>query len=427
MGPQQYNRTGRQRGQNACMAAIIIIAVMTMFPASGSAQSDASDLRGSLADALTNGAPWLNLRYRFEQADQAGTLRSSRANTLRARIGYATDEWHGLSFLLELGNTSHVGQDDFDDGSDAVADRAVILDPDSTEVNQVAVRLSAPRRTEVTAGRHRVVLDNERFFGDADFRQNQQTFDGFTLVNLALLRIELRYDYLSGVQRPQGSDSGGGSFNTAINILHATYRAMPSLTASAYGYFADIDDDASLSARTIGARILGDYPVSQGLRVTYAAEIARQSDFADNPASFSLDYYRVEPGLRAGDASVSAGLEVLEGNGNAAVQTPFATLHRFQGFADVFTLTPANGIEDRFVAFAYKKIRVTKLDSVRVWGAYHEFRADQSGVRYGSEIDAAVSLSFSRRYRFTAKNADYNAPRFGTDIERFWLILQLNL
>jgi len=368
-----------------------------------------------------------NLRYRFEQVDQSSPVRNARANTLRSRLGYATGEWRGLSLLLEFENNTHVGQDRFNDGSDPVTDRAVIIDPDPTEINQAVLRITASKRTEIIAGRHRVVLDNERFFGDADFRQNQQTFDGVTLVNLALPRTELRYDHLSGAQGPLGSDSRRGSFNTDVDIFYATYRAQSGLAASAYGYFIDVDDDASLSSRTIGARVSGEHRAHKDLRVIYAAEIARQSDFGNNSASFSLDYYRVEPGLRAGDASVSIGLEVLEGNGTNAVQTPFATLQRFQGFADVFTTTPTNGIEDRFLAFSYKKPRIAGLDSVRVWGAYHEFEAAQSNSRYGSEIDAAIALSFLRHYRLTAKYAAYDSERFATNIERIWLILEIRL
>ncbi len=425
MDQQQYYRVRRQLGWQT-LAAACAFATIATFSAASAAQSAATDVWASLADAVTSGAPWLNLRYRFEQVDQGGPIRNTQANTIRTRLGYATGQWRGLSLLLELENNTHIGQDQFNDGSDPVSDRAVIVDPDSTEVNQAALRVSAPQRTEIIAGRHRVVLDNERFFGDANFRQNQQTFDGVTLVNLALPRLEVHYDYLSGAQRSLGSDSTRGSFNTDINILHATFRALPALAASAYGYFVEVDDDPRLSSRTIGARVTGEYLVLKNLRATYTAEVARQSDFGDNSASFALNYYRIEPGLTSGDASISIGVEVLESDGTNAVQTPFATLHKFQGFADVFTTTPTSGIEDRFVAFAYKKTRIAKLDSVRVWGAYHQFKAEQSNVRYGSEIDAAIAISFLHHYRVTAKYADYDARRFATNTERFWLILELS-
>ena len=37
----------------------------------------------------------------------------------------------------------------------------------------------------------------------------------------------------------------------------------------------------------------------------------------------------------------------MEGNGVKGFTTPLASLHKFQGWADKFTATPANGIEDK--------------------------------------------------------------------------------
>src|SRR3546814_11261136 len=49
---------------------------------------------------------------------------------------------------------------------------------------------------------------------------------------------------------------------------------------------------------------------------------------------------------------LKGGYEVLggdDGTGNRAFQTPLATKHAFQGWADVFLTTPADGIEDAYV------------------------------------------------------------------------------
>ena len=216
----------------------------------------------------------------------------------------------------------------------------------------------------------------------------------------------------------------GRVVNTNLNLFHATYRTLPNVTASLHGYFVEVDDDASLSSRSFGARILGAHSLDKDLRVTYLGEFARHNEFRNNPASFSLDSCRVEPGVKLGDAAASIGIEVLEGNGAASVQTPFATLHKFQGFADVFTTTPALGIEDRFIAFEYKRTRVASFDSVRVWGAYHAFTSNRSSTDYGSEIDATIALSFLQRYRVTLKYANYDANRFAADTERFWVFFE---
>ena len=54
------------------------------------------------------------------------------------------------------------------------------------------------------------------------------------------------------------------------------------------------------------------------------------------------------------------GIEYLEGNGTIGFSTPLATLHKFQGFADVFLTTPASGITD-----AYGKLGYCQEGSVR--------------------------------------------------------------
>ncbi|EIL96107.1 putative lipoprotein, partial [Rhodanobacter thiooxydans LCS2] len=43
------------------------------------------------------------------------------------------------------------------------------------------------------------------------------------------------------------------------------------------------------------------------------------------------------------------GWEHLGGNGRHALQTPLATLHAFNGWDDQFGVTPAGGLEDRYV------------------------------------------------------------------------------
>ena len=44
---------------------------------------------------------------------------------------------------------------------------------------------------------------------------------------------------------------------------------------------------------------------------------------------------------------------MLEGNGTIGFSTPLATLHIFQGWADVFLTTPTTGIEDFYVKAGY--------------------------------------------------------------------------
>ena len=81
----------------------------------------------------------------------------------------------------------------------------------------------------------------------------------------------------------------------------------------------------------------------------WTLEAARQHAYAGNPLSFSHAYWLIEPTFAAHGVTYRAGWEHLGGDGAHALQTPLATLHAFNGWADKFTVTPPGGLEDRYV------------------------------------------------------------------------------
>jgi hypothetical protein len=89
------------------------------------------------------------------------------------------------------------------------------------------------------------------------------------------------------------------------------------------------------------------------MSVTYIAAFARQHDYAKNPLPIELNYYLSEAGLGFHGLTGGVGYEVLEGNQTVGFSTPLATLHIFQGWADVFLTTPADGIKNLYVKAGY--------------------------------------------------------------------------
>ncbi len=83
-------------------------------------------------------------------------------------------------------------------------------------------------------------------------------------------------------------------------------------------------------------------------KLSYVASYATQQETASNPLSFDLDYYLGEINAAHGPYAIGAGVEILEGTGSKGFTTPLATLHKFQGWADKFLTTPADGIDDRY-------------------------------------------------------------------------------
>ncbi|MNE79416.1 hypothetical protein D3C80_1758970 [compost metagenome] len=121
---------------------------------------------------------------------------------------------------------------------------------------------------------------------------------------------------------------------------------------------------------------------------SYTLEYARQRDYGNNPLDLNGHYFLGELAYQQGGYLAKAGYEVLggeEGPGNRAFQTPLATKHLFQGWADLFLITPAAGIRDSYVGGSVPLLG----GSLQAW--YHDFQADQGGDSYGQELDVAYS------------------------------------
>jgi hypothetical protein len=247
-------------------------------------------------------------------------------------------------------------------------------------------------------GRQRINLDNQRFIGSVAWRQNEQTFDGALTQLKPLDGLTLNYAYLDQVNTVFGPDNGRydnvtnpANIDGHSHLINAQYVFMPQLTATAYSYLLDLDNiavaptaaEGTLSSQTSGLRLNG---VVAG--VSYALEYAQQKDYGDNPLELDSEYYLAELGYTLKGVQLKAGYEVLggdNGNGNRAFQTPLATKHAFQGWADQFLTTPADGIEDAYVGVTAPLLGGT----LQAW--YHDFSTEQGSDEYGNEIDLSYA------------------------------------
>ena len=229
----------------ACRAFILAIMALS---------SIASVQAGEFTDALTGGGAWLDLRYRTELADQENLPRNAAAHSLRSRAGYATGLYRGLSALAEYEYIFHLGTERFNNGNERGSPYPLVADPDTAELNQAALRYEGPLQTSYILGRQRIVHDNERFIGDAGFRQNMQTFDALSLINRALPKTELRYEYISRANRIFGRESAFGDWEMDGHVISAAWQGWRAGKLTGYGYLFDIDDRQDLSSQTYGVR-----------------------------------------------------------------------------------------------------------------------------------------------------------------------------
>lgn len=369
--------------------------------------------------------PYADLRYRLELVDQDGIDDPAMASTFRIRAGVKTTEWQGFSAVVEGEVILPLGAVNYNDTVNGKTAYPVVADPSDVLLNQAYVRWKPFGQVEAVAGRQAVNQDNQRWIGSVGWRQNDQTLDAARVSLRAAKGATLDYIHAWRVNRVFGPDSLQGIWrDTAINAVRGAYTIRNIGTLSAYGYWLDLPPQPASSSKTLGVRIAGELPVGKGFALLYAAEYARQHDFAGNPRQFALDYLSIEPGLKAGRVTAKAGFERLEGNGTVALQTPLATLHAFNGWADKFLTTPANGLRDVYLDATYKVADKGPLKGLTLRGVWHDYRSTAGALNYGQEWDALASYPLDKTFTVSAKLARYEANSFATDTTKGWFVVE---
>lgn len=389
-------------------------------------------IAGPAAAAPFKFKPLVDARLRYEHVEQVPLTDDAEAVTLRARLGgeLSNGPW---SFLAEAEGTLAINED-YNSGVNGKALFPIVADPENIELNRIQVQYKGLPKTVVTVGRQRINLDDQRFVGSVGWRQNEQTFDAARIEwsGVKNLKVDLTYSWsartiwgIDGFGARQQALSGDNFFG---NLSYTTKIG----TLTGFAYLIDEDEPAQVtllrnSSQTYGARFAGAYPLSKAVKLSYVASYASQSDYAKNPVSYSADYYLGELGIEAKGFKLLGGYEVLGSDQTAAgapgsvfaFQTPFATLHKFQGWADKFLTTPANGVQDAYGSLSYTKAKVGPFASISGTVAYHDYKSDKLSMDYGTEWNFQL-LAKVKKYTFILKYADYNADAFATDTKKFW-------
>jgi hypothetical protein len=223
-----------------------------------------------------------------------------------------------------------------------------------------------------------------------------------------------------------GEDSPQGDYEGDSVLLNASYQTKAG-KISGFGYLLDFEPVTGVpaavrdSTSTYGLRFAGEAPVGK-VKLAYIASWATQTEYADNPLSFDLDYVLAEVTASYKQFGLGAGMEVLDGNGAKGFTTPLATLHKFQGWADKFLATPANGIEDTYVNVVANLKALGGLDTLGVVLSYHDYEAEHVSADYGSEWNASIAAKL-KKVSFMLKYADYREGVLASarDTEKFWM------
>lgn len=370
--------------------------------------------------------PLVDARLRYETVDQGGFTRDADAITARVRAGFEAKQGD-FSLLAESEATLAV-LEHYNSGLNGKAVFPLVGDPENIDLNRLQLQYRGLPATAVTVGRQRISLDDQRFVGNVGWRQNEQTFDAARIEWSGIKNVKADITYAWSDRTIWGVD-GFGARQQAVsgdNVFANLSWKHKFGTLTGFAYLIDQDEAAvsgfRLSSQTFGARYAGAYPLSKVAKLTVAASYARQNDFHRNPNNYSADYWLGELGVEAKGFKLLGGYEVLGADSGAALtsfQTPLATLHKFNGWADKFLTTPPNGLRDAYATLGYTRPKVGPFDSIGLVAAYHDYRSDRLGQNYGNETNFQL-LAKLKKYSFMLKYADYNARAFATDTRKIW-------
>ena len=320
---------------------------------------------GKIPDALAKGKFDVDARLRFEDVAEEGVSAikaPSYAPTIRTRLGYTTAPLYGFQGMVEGLNISDIGPEKNYNaaGLDGEAKKPVVADPLLTRLDQAWLGYSYEDYIKLKVGEQHVVLDNQRFIGDVEWRQNWQTYDAAGVGSEPITNLNLYYAYLWDVHRPFGNEGGlaaaNQDFQSKSHVINISYSGWKYGRFVGYAYLLGLTNGAGAgnSSATYGGYFAGAAPVSDSVSLDYRPiRVAREH--GQSALRYQADYYNLELGagikpvaFGAGYEDQTSGANTGKGGGRAAFITPLATFHGFDGWADAFLTTPSDGLRNLY-------------------------------------------------------------------------------
>ncbi|MFA6630432.1 MAG: alginate export family protein [Sulfuricurvum sp.] len=369
------------------------------------------------------------IRPRYENVDDdSNTKKDANAMSVRASIGLETALFSlkGLTMKVEGTTVQTLGAERYNDKSpDAHTAYDVVADPEQTRFTQAYLQYKYGATT-AKIGRQIINLDNQRFIGSVDWRQMPQSFDALTLNNTSIAGLNLTGAYIYSYATVFDEHT----WDSKSLILNGSYKISDLVKVTVYDYMISSEKSA-YGSDTFGLAFSGNIPVSAA-KVDYRAEYAKQGDATFKTVGVDENkndayYYNLDAMANLNGLLFGAGYEFLSGKGSAdetAFQTPLATLHKFNGWADKFLSTPLGGLCDTSVSLGYTAPGLGKVLAV-----YHSFETDvdMSGKNdLGSEWDFMYTNTIPgiKGLNGLIKAAYYdggNVSGYNADVTKFWL------
>lgn len=347
--------------------------------------------------------PSINIRARYEYGDMDGKD-VSHALTFRERVGLKTMAWNGFSAFVE-GEFSQAAVRDYNGGAVGATPldpaNTTIADPQTNELNQAFLQYSGYDST-LKGGRQRIIYNNAAFIGNVGWRQNEQTFDAISLENSWIEGLTFKYAYLNQVNRIFGSDATAANQSyvmSSSNLFNMSYSGIENVTLGGYAYVMDFDENPGWDNNSFGLIASGS-AVGLDLYGEFAwqdkAGAASNSNAFYGHGTVSKTFFE--------NQKLTLGVEGL----GAGFKTPLATVHKFNGFADVFIGGRIggghNGLTDCYASYT-----LPICWGINWTNVLHAFGDNTVDAGYGWEYDSVLSKKFDEHFLAIAKVSHFES------------------
>ncbi len=386
----------------------------------------------TFTDALTGGKASLDMRLRMENVSDDAATKDASAVTLRTRLGYLTQDYAGWKIFGEMTNTSALGSDDYKVPSakspfpkNDSSGYAVVADPELSRINQAWVSYTGVADTLFKVGRQRIKIDNDRFVGNVGWRQTEQVYDALVMANSSLPDTTIIYGFVSRAYNIFGDKAQSQS-----HVVNVSYNGLPFGKITGYAYLLDLLKDKGaaditsanknglVDSQTLGLSFVGKQALSDSFNLLYNLEFAQQSEYADSTDAVDNTYTKLELGGSFMGVTAKIGQEKLGSNsdGTYGFQTPLATKHAFNGWADKFLVTPQKGLVDNYFSIGGKPM------GVKLLAVYHTYTADNGSDDYGKELNLLAAKKLAKNYSVGLKYANFESDTTTLkDTNKVWL------
>lgn len=380
-----------------------------------------------LTDAIKNGKATIQIRPRAEWVDDDGAPKTdpAKAITVRTILGYKTAPIEGISVYGEVMDVSALDDNYNVNYVQPNAKYATVSDPEVTTVHQLYLSGYG-----VKLGKQRLIVNNSRFIGDVDWRQDGQMFTAATYEKAKLLswldvqaayatKVSLVDDQTASIKLPMVNLKAHTPFGANVTLFLAAIEGREAIGQQALEANFDTTKSRAYDVLRVDGR---------KSNVLYDFSYGRQRDYADGSPTVvpHAGYSDIQLGYVLGPLTVRVQQEVL-GRG---FQTPLATLHSFNGWADRFLVTPTNGLNDRNIQF-YSTVKTIDLVA-----AYHVFTEDAGNRKFGEEVDLSAGKKFNPHWSALIKFASYHGDgevttpasqfAYGQNVMKGWVQVTYN-